>query len=358
MSNKDKNIVVVYIGFWVYRNERVLRYIKRELEDVIKDISKEIYIDSVSSDIPSILQSFCGRKNTYIIYADSVSFPLVTKILATLNLDTITATQDSIYPALSEYSQNGYFKYKIGNTMFHVVRVKVFEKLPKLQLESENYGSLHIFTDKEETEESFLKLSSEDICGCVAHTPTWFECILSSAAPILPASFPQGKRLKSKDIFKSIIEYFTAKNKHITIAESCTGGLIASKFTSVSGASSIIEGTFVTYSNDIKSNWLGVKEETLINYGAVSKECVEEMALGAKKRAKADIAIAVSGIAGPTGAVEGKPVGTVFVALLNGDKMHTKRLSLKGDRVSIQEQTLYSAIEMLIRSEEAFFDFF
>ena len=358
-KKKDKDIVIVYIGFWVYRNERVMRYIKRTQEPFIRDISQEIYIDSVSSDIPTIFQKFIDTKKTYIIYVDEVTFPLVTKILATINLDNISANQNGIYPTLSENSQKGYFKYKINNALFNVVEIEVFEKLPNIQLESENYGYLHIFTNKEHTEESLLKLSSfEDVCGCIAYTPTWFECLLSSPAPILPASFPEGKRVKSDNIFKSIVEYFKSKNKQITIAESCTGGLIASKITSVSGASSIIEGTFVTYSNRIKSEWLGVSKETLIKYGAVSKECVEEMARGAKKQSKADIAIAVSGIAGPTGAVEGKPVGTVFVSVLNGDDMEVVRLHLKGDRVSIQEQTLYRAIEMLIRSEEEFFDFF
>ena len=361
MSDRErtKGIVVVYIGFWVYRNEMVMRYIKRSQESFIRDITEEIYIDSVSSDIPTLLQEFVETKRTYIIYADKITFPLVVKILATINSDTITATQNALYPTLSEDSQKGYFKYKISNSLFNVVEVKVFEKLPDIEIETENYGYLQIFTDKEHTEESLLKLSSfEDVCGCIAYTPTWFKCLLSSPAPILPASFPEGKRVKSSNIFKSIVEYFKSRDKHITLAESCTGGLIASKLTSISGASSIIEGTFVTYSNRIKSEWLGVSEETLINHGAVSAECVEEMARGAKSRSGADIAIAVSGIAGPTGAVEGKPVGTVFVAVLNGDDIVVERLQLKGDRVSIQEQTLYRAIEMLIRSEEGFFDFF
>ena len=356
---KEKNIIVVYIGFWVYRNDRVMNNIKRILEPSLKDISEEIYIDSMSSNIPTVLQRFSDTEKTYIIYADRVSFPLVGKILATINSDTITADEYSLYPVLSEYSDSGCFRYKINNALFDVVEVKVFKKIPQIQLDSEDYGYLHIFTDEEHTEESLLKFSGSDgIYGCTAYSPTWFKCLLSSPTPILPASFPAGKKVKSADIFKSLVEYFTSRDKHITVAESCTGGLIASKITSIPGASAILEGSFVTYSNRIKSEWLGVKEDTLINYGAVSSQCVEEMARGAKERSGADIAIAVSGIAGPTGAVEGKPVGTVFVAVLNGDDIKVERLLLKGDRVSIQEQTLYRAVEMLIRSEEGFFDFF
>ena len=359
IREKENDIVVVYIGFWVYRNNRVMKYIERMLEPYIKDVSEEIYLSSMSSDIPSILEEFSNKKKTYIIFADRLSFPLVGKILATINSDTITASKKTIYPSLSEYSDTAYFKYKINRAIFNVVGVNIFDELPSIQIDSEDYGYLHIFTEDEHREETLLRLSASDgICGCMAYTPTWFKCLLSSPLPITPSSFPKGKKLKTKNIFKSIIDYFTSIDKKLSIAESCTGGLIASKLTSVSGASAIIEGSFVTYSNRIKSEWLGVKEETLKNYGAVSSQCVEEMVKGAKNRSGADIAIAVSGIAGPTGAVEGKPVGTVFIALLNGDDLFVDKCFFKGDRVSVQEQTLYRAIEMLIRSEKGFFDFF
>ena len=355
-----RDITIIYVGFWIYRNDRVVSYIKRTLQPLLKDISQEIYIDSISPNTTSILQEFINTQKSYIIYADKISFPLITKILATLNSDTITADSHTIYPLLSEYSDRDYFKYKIKEAIFHVVDVKVFQEIPSILYDdSEYYGYIHIFTDKNHTEESLLNLSSsKDIRGCIAYTPSWFKCLLSSPTPLLPQSSINGKIIKSQNIFKSIVDYFTSIDKKITVAESCTGGLIASKLTSVSGASAILEGSFVTYSNSIKSNWLGVKEETLINYGAVSRECVAEMAKGAKKQSEADIAIAVSGIAGPTGGVEGKPVGTVFIALLNQDDLTIKRVALKGDRISIQEQTLYIAIEMLIRSEKGFFDFF
>ena len=105
-------------------------------------------------------------------------------------------------------------------------------------------------------------------------------------------------------------------NKTITTAESCTGGLIASMITEVSGSSNIFNGAIVSYSNEIKQQELKVKEKTLIDNGAVSIEVVEEMLEGVIKKFNSDLAIAVSGIAGPNGGTKDKPVGTVVIGIM------------------------------------------
>jgi len=143
-----------------------------------------------------------------------------------------------------------------------------------------------------------------------------------------------------------IIKILKERNQTITFAESCTGGRIASAFTAISGASAILNGSVVSYANEIKSNWLEVKEQTLIKHGAVSRECVEEMLQGILKMANADGAIAVSGIAGPTGGTEEKPVGTVYLGILYKNKMIIKHHIFKGDRASIQEQAKDTAITL------------
>ncbi|WP_072682703.1 CinA family protein [Arcobacter sp. LA11] len=103
--------------------------------------------------------------------------------------------------------------------------------------------------------------------------------------------------------------------KTITSAESCTGGLIASMITEISGSSDIFNGSIVTYSNNIKTQELEVKKSTLLEHGAVSIEVVEEMLTGVIKKFNADLAIAVSGIAGPNGGTKSKPVGTVVIGI-------------------------------------------
>jgi len=143
-----------------------------------------------------------------------------------------------------------------------------------------------------------------------------------------------------------IIKRLKEKNQTITFAESCTGGRIASEFTAISGASSVLMGSAITYANEIKSRWLDVKEETLTQYGAVSKECVEEMLTGVLRMASANHAIAVSGIAGPTGGTEEKPIGTVYIGVKNSEISIIKLYHFKGDRESIQEQATRVAIAL------------
>jgi len=143
-----------------------------------------------------------------------------------------------------------------------------------------------------------------------------------------------------------IIDRLKEKKKTITFAESCTGGRIAAEFTAISGASSVLMGSAVTYANEIKSAWLEVKEETLINHGAVSSQCVEEMLSGILKMASADYAMAVSGIAGPTGGTDDKPVGTVYIGVSNGVKSIVERHLFKGNRESVQEQATATVISL------------
>ena len=144
-----------------------------------------------------------------------------------------------------------------------------------------------------------------------------------------------------------IINTLKQRNETITFAESCTGGKVVAEFIKIAGTSSIINGSVVSYSNEIKSKWLGVKKQTLIEYGAVSKECVEEMLTGILKMASANHAIAVSGIAGPSGGTEEKPVGTVYIGIKNRHKSIIEHHLFKGEREEVQEQAKERAILLL-----------
>ncbi len=146
---------------------------------------------------------------------------------------------------------------------------------------------------------------------------------------------------------KLIIDYLTQNHKSISFAESCTGGRIASAFTAISGASAVLNGSCITYSNEIKEQWLGVKHQTLLDHGAVSKECVAEMLIGIKDMANSDYAIAVSGIAGPTGGTIEKPVGTVYIGILALNSSSVKLYNFSGNREEIQMEASKVAIEWL-----------
>ena len=142
----------------------------------------------------------------------------------------------------------------------------------------------------------------------------------------------------------------TAQSVKVTVAESCTGGGIANAITATPGASGWFEYGFVTYSNGAKSRLLGVKPETLLKHGAVSQEVVEAMALGALDKSAAQYAVAVSGIAGPTGSTPTKPVGLVWFAWAGPGFLHSAHHILNGGREGVRSQAVSVALEQLAAS--------
>lgn len=152
-----------------------------------------------------------------------------------------------------------------------------------------------------------------------------------------------------QSIAETVVDILTRQSKTITTAESCTGGLIASQLTSVAGSSNVFEAGFVTYSNRIKHTLINVSEHTLAEHGAVSEAVVREMVAGALDVSAADYAIAVSGIAGPSGGSEDKPVGTVWLAW--GDKQHTfaEQLYFPSSRVHFQTFIANTGLDLIRR---------
>ncbi len=139
------------------------------------------------------------------------------------------------------------------------------------------------------------------------------------------------------------------KNNKLTIstAESCTGGRIASLITSVSGSSNYYLGSIVAYSNEVKTNSLGVSEQNIINFGVVSKQVIEEMARGVKEKLKSDFSIATSGIAGPTGGTDEKPVGTTWISVSGPKKTISEKFQFAGEREQIIDKAARSALNLL-----------
>ena len=137
-----------------------------------------------------------------------------------------------------------------------------------------------------------------------------------------------------------------AANKTMATAESCTGGYIAHLITSVAGSSAYYKGSVVSYANEVKENILGVQHETLKSMGAVSEETVKQMVKGAIDRLKVDYAIATSGIMGPDGGTPEKPVGTVWIAAGNKDKIIARQFLFRFDRERNIKQTAYAALDL------------
>ena len=136
-------------------------------------------------------------------------------------------------------------------------------------------------------------------------------------------------------------EAFARTGLKLSLAESCTGGMIGSMITSVSGASSFFLGSAVTYSNESKERILGVSHDSLVKYGAVSEAVAKEMAEGSLKVYGSDIAASVTGIAGPNGGTPEKPVGTVWMAVTDGKRTVAYENHFEGSRDRIRELTSY-----------------
>ena len=157
---------------------------------------------------------------------------------------------------------------------------------------------------------------------------------------------------------QEVITLLGKNNKTIFTAESCTAGLVSASLADIPGASKVLLGGVVSYSNSIKESILQVRSETLENFGAVSFECVIEMVKGALFISQADYAISITGIAGPDGGTEEKPVGTIYTAILSKDGGWAQKFLLEGSREEIRTQSVELALKMLLSTEreDDFFD--
>lgn len=154
---------------------------------------------------------------------------------------------------------------------------------------------------------------------------------------------------ENKELYEVVCELLLKKKTTVSLAESCTGGMISACLTDYPGISEVYLGGVNAYSNEMKMNLLGVSEKTLDQYGAVSEACAVEMAKGIQNRTNSDIALSVTGIAGPGGGTKDKPVGLVYVSLVTKCDVWVKRLNLWGDRSRIRANTTLHALDMIRR---------
>ena len=149
---------------------------------------------------------------------------------------------------------------------------------------------------------------------------------------------------------KSLIKILTKKKLKISFAESCTGGLLASTITSISGASKIFNLGFVTYSNQAKIKILRINKNIIRKYGAVSHECCEAMVKNLSRISKANINVSITGIAGPKGGSKKKPVGLVYIGVKKDNKILINKYLFKSKkRSSIQKATVKKAVDLIFR---------
>ena len=146
---------------------------------------------------------------------------------------------------------------------------------------------------------------------------------------------------------EKVVKMLAERKMTVSAAESCTGGLFAALITNVSGASEVLNESFVTYANSAKMKYLGVKGETLEKHGAVSYETAFEMAEGLRKNTGADVTVGITGIAGPTGGTKEKPVGLIYVGCCIGTETYVKECRFHGTREENRNAAVEAALKLL-----------
>lgn len=150
------------------------------------------------------------------------------------------------------------------------------------------------------------------------------------------------------DLHKIAAELLTARGRSVAVAESCTGGLLGSLLTDVPGSSAYFLGGVVAYDDSLKTSLLDVPPSLIRQYGAVSAECALQMARGVRGITGADLALSITGIAGPTGGTDEKPVGTTYIALAGPGAEKVERFHWRGDRIENKWASVQAALSMLI----------
>ena len=359
--------ITLFVGKEFLINEALCDYIEREAKKCIGPISSKMHLFEKDKDLFLHISNAWQEYEKVLIVTLDRTYATVSKIVATIFEDTLRAKEDMLVPSKAQKIEHGSFLIADNNKELNVIRFKPSQKAPAILLSSQQESSYGYIFDmqKEEIEERIAPLAksyevgyiltreSEGLYKLYAYNKKFGDLamFIQNAKLLLPNNL-----IVANNIFEYLIERLSALHKRITFAESCTGGLLASMLTKVPGSSNIFDGSLVTYANEIKNAWLGVKKETLQAFGAVSPETVEEMLAGALRVSQADYAIAISGIAGPGGATETKPVGTVVIGCKSQENEIVRTIYFKGDRNYIQYQAAMYGIKLLfeVAREELF----
>lgn len=147
---------------------------------------------------------------------------------------------------------------------------------------------------------------------------------------------------------EQVVSFLQEQGWHICFAESCTGGLLSGALVNVSGASDVLNESYVTYSNEAKHRLLGVREQTLEQFGAVSKETAAQMAMGVANAGTSEVGIGVTGIAGPTGGTKEKPVGLVYIGICVKGQCYVCECHFSGNRLQVRQASVKEALMLLL----------
>jgi nicotinamide-nucleotide amidase len=343
-----------------------MSYIERSVKDKLKIIDIKYLVEGNDKNLFLMLEEVISKTENLIIACDDKNFNIIGKILSTINNDSLVLKLNMLLPSKSSLFDLNSYLLESNDTKINVIKVKENRPLPNILIDTlKDIKFINVFDMDEESCKILLEPIAENFetkIKIIKIIEGWNLVKIESLKYGQINNFIDSSRqllnnkiIPQRDVIEHIVNSLIHKGKKITTAESCTGGALSSLLIRYSGVSSIINGNLVTYSNSTKESWLKVSPQTLKHYGAVSEQCVSEMLKGALSVSNSDIAIAISGIAGPDGGTKEKPVGTVYVGVSNSTEQIIERLQLNGDRNFIQEETVLYAIKLLLNLEKNLF---
>ncbi len=355
------------VGESIKYNSILMSYIDRESLKFLNTIDMKIFLENNDKNLFLTLEEIISKVEYTLVVCDEKNFNTIGKILSTIYQDSLSVKLDMLIPSKSSlYDKDSYLLEQDGKKI-NVLKVKEGGMLPQILFNVErDVKFINIFDMDEESCKILLEPIAENYetkIKIVKIVEGWnlvkieslrygqINNFIESAKMLL-----EKKIIDRRDVVSHIVSKLIQNGIKITTAESCTGGALSAKLIEYSGVSNIINGNLVTYSNKIKESWLGVSPDTLKKHGAVSQECVKQMLEGALEISDSDIAIAISGIAGPTGGSVQKPVGTVYIGIKDRkNRQIVERFHLKGDRKHIQNQAVLYALKLLMEYEKDIF---
>ncbi|WP_434580040.1 CinA family protein [Sulfurimonas sp. NW15] len=358
---------LIIIGNKFVYNKSLQEYILRDIEKNSGFIDNITYFKDSDNSFFLYLEEELHASNRVIIVTCKQNFSTVGKVICTATSDNQILKEGMLIPQKASLFAERSYLLEFQSSLINVVQMDEGQKMPELLLKNEEIrATIHIFEEDKSTIVTILTPIAQTYevnIDVTQEVQGWHRVDVTSnkygditkfihaAKNLLPK-----KLIASSNIIEYIIEKLSHSGKKITFAESCTGGLLSYFFTKHNGASKILEGGLVTYSNTLKENWLAVDHDILEENGAVSAEVVREMSEGALNVSGADYALAVSGIAGDTGGTQFKPVGTVYIGVRSKTQHTEKHLHFHGDRNYVQEQSALMAVKMLLLlDKETFF---
>ncbi len=353
-----KNTVLV-VGEKFRYSDDFLEYLKRRIREKLTKIDAFLFIKDNDPNILVEFENYISKSSNIIIAASKNNFALIGKMLSTHMSDTLVPRGNMLIPSKCKTYIEGSYTVTISGKPINVIRIETNEDIPQILIEERvKLKKAFILGENEESVRVLLSpvAQASDISVNIFENSGGYTEIISEEkkyGKLENFTGRIGKLFGQKAIVADspeeyIIDTLRERGEKIAVAESCSGGLLSYKFVHIPGASDVFVGSLTTYANEAKTSWLGVENSIIEEYGAVSEQTIAEMLDGVLKISGADYAAAISGVAGPGGGSDEKPVGCVYIGAKHRSGVQKiEKKNFKGDRSLIQSSAAAYSLKII-----------